>query len=187
MLSVPDTSQIARRTPERLVDAVDLAAAPFSTPAARHTWGGGWLGHPVHPMLTDLPIGFWTSAVVLDVLGPRRYARASRALIALGVLSVPPTAMAGLSDYTTIEDPQTRRIGALHGTLNATATVLFAMSWWKRRHGGGRAIAMVASVVASAAGYLGGVLAFGDDAGEQSDAGGSAAPTEEQVARRAVS
>ena len=30
---------------------------------------GTWLGHPLHPLLTDLPIGTWTSALLLDWLG----------------------------------------------------------------------------------------------------------------------
>ncbi len=155
MRTVPDTSA--------LVQTVDLLAAPWSTPQARRIWGGEWLGHPLHPMLTDLPIGFWTSAVLLDALGPRRYAPAARLLVGLGVLCVPPTAIAGLSDYDTIDDPDTRQRGALHGALNATATALFAVSWWKRRRGGGKAVALLASVVASAAGYLGGELAFPSD------------------------
>ena len=48
---------------------------------------GTWLGHPLHPMLTDLPIGFWTSVWVLDILGPRSTATLYVALVGLGVLS----------------------------------------------------------------------------------------------------
>jgi len=29
--------------------------------------GGRWLGHPLHPALSDLPIGLWTGALILDV------------------------------------------------------------------------------------------------------------------------
>ena len=30
---------------------------------------GTWLGHPPHPPLTDVVIGAWTSALLLDLLG----------------------------------------------------------------------------------------------------------------------
>ena len=40
---------------------------------------GTWLGHAVHPMLTDLPIGFWTSAFTLDLLGGRHSRQIGRA------------------------------------------------------------------------------------------------------------
>jgi hypothetical protein len=42
----------------------------------RRLFDGSWLGHQLHPMLTDLPIGFWTSAFALDLTG-RDYADAS--------------------------------------------------------------------------------------------------------------
>src|SRR5207253_746315 len=30
---------------------------------------GTWLGHPLHPPLTDVVVGAWTSALLLDLLG----------------------------------------------------------------------------------------------------------------------
>ena len=53
---------------DRLLDKVgrSLAEGPLGG-----LLKGDWLGHPLHPMLTDLPIGFWTSAVTLDFLAPR--------------------------------------------------------------------------------------------------------------------
>ena len=50
------------------------AQRAFPQGPVRDLLSGTWLGHPLHPMLTDLPIGFWTSAWVLDLLGPRRHA-----------------------------------------------------------------------------------------------------------------
>jgi hypothetical protein len=29
---------------------------------------GTWLGHPLHPALTDVPIGAWLLAVILDII-----------------------------------------------------------------------------------------------------------------------
>src|SRR6516165_6280983 len=56
---------------------------------------GTWLGHPAHPMLTDLPIGFWTSAFVLDLLGGKKSRGAAQRLVGLGVLSAIPAAATG--------------------------------------------------------------------------------------------
>src|SRR5215218_3409711 len=58
---------------------------------------GTWLGHPAHPMLTDLPIGAWTSALILDLVAGRQARRAADALVGVGVLTAVPTAMTGLS------------------------------------------------------------------------------------------
>ena len=33
---------------------------------------GTWLGHQLHPLLTDIPIGAFTGATVLDLVGGRR-------------------------------------------------------------------------------------------------------------------
>ena len=32
--------------------------------------GGRWVGHPLHPALSDLPIGLWAGVVVLERRGP---------------------------------------------------------------------------------------------------------------------
>jgi hypothetical protein len=62
----------------------------------RDLLSGTMLGHPAHPMLVDLPIGFWTSAMALDFTG-RRQRPAARRLVGLGVLSALPTMASGLS------------------------------------------------------------------------------------------
>src|SRR6478735_4735292 len=59
---------------------------------------GTWLDHPLHPMLTDLPIGFWTSAWVLDIFGRERDRDAARRLIGAGVLCALPAALTGAAD-----------------------------------------------------------------------------------------
>ena len=125
---------------------------------------GKWLGHPLHPMLTDIPIGFWTSGVLLDFLAPRSGRKAAQRLIGLGTLSAIPTALAGLTDASAIEDPAERRVAAAHAIGNGSATVMFALSWRARHrghHGRGVMWGLAATGVATAAGLLGGNLAFG--------------------------
>src|SRR5580704_12933319 len=77
----------------QLVERV-TAALPDRGPV-KDALSGTWLGHALHPMLSDLPIGFWTSSLVLDLVPGHKYDDAARALIGLGILSAVPTALAG--------------------------------------------------------------------------------------------
>lgn len=123
---------------------------------------GVWLGHPLHPLLTDLPIGFWTSAWVLDIVGGRRSRPAARRLVGLGVLSAVPTVAAGFADWSELERPE-RRVGAVHAVANAAATGLYALSYLARRRGrpgAGVALGWAGATAATAGGYLGGHLAY---------------------------
>jgi uncharacterized membrane protein len=130
-------------------------------PALASFLRGEWLGHPLHPVLTDLPIGFWTSAWALDFLPGNR--DAARRLIGLGVLSAVPTAMAGAADWSKADRARDATTVA-HIAANSTATVLFALSWWQRRRGHhfrGVLTTQLAAGAATVGGYLGGDLVFG--------------------------
>src|SRR5688500_3786901 len=59
---------------------------------------GTWLGHQLHPVLTDLPIGAWVMASALDCLRGPSGAEEARLLVGLGVLAAVPTAVTGASD-----------------------------------------------------------------------------------------
>lgn len=118
-------------------------------------------GHAVHPVLTDLAIGFWTSSASLDLLRRGRSDDASRALVGWGVLSALPTAVTGLAEWRETSNPE-RRVGAVHATANAAATALYAVSWGLRRGGrqkAGVAAGLAATSVATVGAYLGGHLA----------------------------
>ena len=90
---------------------------------------GRWLGHAVHPVLTDLPIGFWTSAFTLDLIGGRRSRAAAQRLVGLGVLSALPTAASGAADWSDTTGKE-RRVGLVHAGLNSAAIACFTASWW---------------------------------------------------------
>ena len=86
---------------DRLVRPLEQAAtALLPKGRVKDALHGVWLGHPLHPLLTDLPIGFWTSAFVLDLVGRRRTRSAADTLIALGVVTAVPTAAAGMADWS---------------------------------------------------------------------------------------
>jgi nitrite reductase/ring-hydroxylating ferredoxin subunit/uncharacterized membrane protein len=123
------------------------------------------LGHAVHPLLTDLPIGTWTSAVVLDVVGGRGARPASRRLIAAGLIAAVPAATAGLNDWadTTPASDAVRRIGAVHAVANVTGLGLFAASLGARmrdRHAKGVALGLAGMGALTVGGHLGGHLSF---------------------------
>jgi uncharacterized membrane protein len=142
------------------------------SPEVRSALAGDWLGHPLHPLLTDLPIGFWTTSWVLDILGGRRASRAATAFVGLGVLTAAPTVASGLVEWRT-QTPGRARVAAVHLVANAAATATYTASFFARmrgRRGKGVALGMVAAGLATVGGYLGGHLAFGEDSTEQ-DAG----------------
>jgi nitrite reductase/ring-hydroxylating ferredoxin subunit/uncharacterized membrane protein len=160
-----------RRLGEQLEAAADLDrfVEPLQQVAARvipkgrfkDALHGVWLGHPLHPVLTDLPIGFWTSAFVLDLLGRRRQAAAD-ILVGLGVVSALPTAAAGLADWSELNQPE-RRSGLVHAAANVTATALYAMSLVARRRGrrlSGVTLGVAGAAAATFGGFLGGHLTF---------------------------
>jgi uncharacterized membrane protein len=144
-----------------------LARAMRAVPApARRLLAGEWLGHPLHPMLTDLPIGFWTTAWLLDLVGGRRSARVATAMVGLGVATALPTAAAGLVDWAELS-PEKRRPGVVHASANIAATALYGLSFAARVRGRrfrGVALGMAGAAAATAGGYLGGHLVFGTKA-----------------------
>jgi nitrite reductase/ring-hydroxylating ferredoxin subunit/uncharacterized membrane protein len=163
-------SQLLNRLLERIesderLDAVadpiaDTARGALGRQPLKDVLSGTWLGHPLHPLLTDLPIGFWTSAFVLDLVGGRRSRRAATQLVAWGVLSALPTAASGAADWGDTTGPA-RRIGLVHAAANTTALAFFAASWWSRvrgRHVRGVALGLAGATAATVGGHLGGHL-----------------------------
>jgi len=143
-----------------LAEAVERAA-PDGAPV-NEVLSGTALGHPLHPPLTDVAIGAWTSAVALDWFGGQRSSPGADRLVALGVLSAIPTAAAGLNDWATLEG-QDRRLGLVHGTTNVVATGLFGASWLARKTGHrffGRTLALAGYGTVSIGAFLGGHLSF---------------------------
>jgi uncharacterized membrane protein len=169
-----DISPAAIAGDERL----DRFVEPFSRFAdrvlerddVRGVLAGDWLGHPLHPALTDLPIGFWTSAFALDLAG-NRSRRAADLMVAAGLLSVLPTAAAGLADWRD-RDREGRRLGVVHAAGNVVASAFYALSLGHRMRGHrlrGVGLGLAGAAAATASAYLGGHLAFGDTGAEQAD------------------
>ena len=126
--------------------------------AVRNFLNGTWLGHPLHPALTDVPLGAWTATVVLDAFDER----AADAALCVGLGGAACAAIAGLTDWQDI-DGSARRIGLIHGLLNLTGVVLFSASLAERRkgnRGAGKALALAAFGGAMLSAWLGGNLVY---------------------------
>ena len=132
---------------------------------------GTWLGHPLHPALTDVPLGAWTVALALDAMesisGRRELGAGADAAIAIGLVGAAGAAVTGLTDWSEI-DGRARKVGLLHGLLNVGATVLYSTSLVLRRkqkRNAGMGFAMLGFAVSSASAYLGGHLVFSEQVG----------------------
>ena len=158
----------------RLVAAQDRWAKPFGD--FNHRWltalfgpirplkdflNGTWLGHPLHAVLTDAPIGIFTAVILLDVLNQRI---AADVTLVLGVLAMAAAALAGLADFTdTDETPRTR--ATLHATLMVVALLVYLASLAVRASGPADraipiALSIVGFVIVSAGAYVGGEVAY---------------------------
>jgi nitrite reductase/ring-hydroxylating ferredoxin subunit len=126
---------------------------------------GVWLGHPLHPMLTDVPIGAWSAASLLDVVPGTGVA--STTLIATGCAAAVPTALSGWTDWSDLHGPQ-QRVGVIHAAANIVALGLYSASLASRLHGRtgrGKALAFGGLAAMSVGGYLGGHLSYRQAAG----------------------
>ncbi|HWG14893.1 MAG TPA: Rieske 2Fe-2S domain-containing protein, partial [Streptosporangiaceae bacterium] len=122
---------------------------------------GVWLGHPVHPMLVQVPLGAFMSAGFLDALGSDGE-RQARHLIGLGLLASVPAAMAGGADWAEQHEQQ-MRTGVVHAAANTAAITLYAGSLLARgrqRAGLGKALGYAGLVAVSLGGLLGGDISY---------------------------
>jgi nitrite reductase/ring-hydroxylating ferredoxin subunit len=128
----------------------------------RNLLSGTYLGHPAHPMLTDVPIGAWSMSALLDLVGGDKSEQAADLLIGAGILSVIPTAATGLNDWSDTIGGE-RRIGAVHASANVVALSLYVASLLARRSGGrgaGKVLGLAGFGVLIVGAYLGGHLSF---------------------------
>ncbi len=128
--------------------------------------GGRWLGHPLHPALSDLPIGLWAGALILDVAprarAPRGGLEPAARFRAPGPAAAGAPAATGVVDWT-VSDDEDRRLGLFHGVLNTAALGLQGLSLAARLTGHRRpaqGLGAASLAVTGAAAYLGGHLVF---------------------------
>ena len=127
------------------------------------------LGHPLHPALTDVPLGAWTAGVVADLAAYATHAVPTAAgdiALAVGVVGALGAALTGYTDHHETYGHE-RRMATMHGLIMTVVLVLELISlglrWWAGAgwHGVAVALALVALLVALGGAYLGGHLTFG--------------------------
>ncbi len=161
---------IADRLQPTVASALDHGGA--IGPEAAKLLHGTWSGNPLHVVLTDVPIGSWTAAAVLDLLeentGSRSFGHGADAAITVGLLGASAAAVTGIADWSKIGGGRPRRIGLAHGLLNVSATVCYLTSLCFRLGGArraGRQLACLGYVVSSIAAHLGGHLVYKEKLG----------------------
>jgi nitrite reductase/ring-hydroxylating ferredoxin subunit/uncharacterized membrane protein len=136
-------------------------------PRLHNLLDGTWLGVPLHPALTDVPMGAWTSAFVLDVVaavtGSETAEKAADGALAVGVAGSLPAAATGTADWRDLIGEE-RRIATVHALLNVAGLALNASSLAQRARGNrtaGRALSAAGLALSGTAAHLGGELSFG--------------------------
>jgi nitrite reductase/ring-hydroxylating ferredoxin subunit/uncharacterized membrane protein len=143
----------------------EVVAAAVRPRRLRDLLHGTWLGHPLHPVLVELPVGAFLCVGALDLMRGRR--RAATTLVALGVATAGPAAVAGWTDWSEMTKDR-RRVGLVHAASNLVAVGLYAGSLAVRlRSNGmrGRALGFAGLSVAGLGAFLGGHLAYAQSAG----------------------
>lgn len=143
-----------------------LAAAGPAQRSVKNFLHGTWLGHPLHVVLTDVPVGAWTAALVMDLLDdgrrPSRQATGADTAVAVGIAGAVMAAAPGLADWHHTSGVA-RRSGLVHGLLNTAALALYTGSLLMRRRGrrtAGRGLSGLGYVLVMASAYIGGHLVY---------------------------
>jgi nitrite reductase/ring-hydroxylating ferredoxin subunit/uncharacterized membrane protein len=159
--ALPFLDRVAEGVQPKVQEAVEAGGTP-----ARNVLDGVWFEAPLHPALTDVPIGSWTAAIVFDGLDAASDSRAMRdaadASLALGVVGALGAAVTGLSDWRYLSGGS-RRMGIAHGLLNTIGLVLSITSLVLRatgRRNAGRLTFLAGYSVAGMAAHLGGELSY---------------------------
>src|SRR3954447_3001531 len=131
---------------------------------------GPWLAHALHPILTDVPIGTWTSATILDLIGGAASEDAAEKLIATGLAAAAPTFVTGWTEWADSEiiDTTVRRMGIIHAVTNGTAATLYTLSLVQRRKGNiakGKLLGLAGAAALGFGGFLGGHLSYAKGVG----------------------
>jgi nitrite reductase/ring-hydroxylating ferredoxin subunit/uncharacterized membrane protein len=160
---------VGKSIDERVQKFVDRALYAGGRPTAqriRNFLNGTWLGSPFHVVLTDVPIGAWTVALVFDALcvmrNRREFELAADTSVAIGLVAAAGTALTGVADWSDVEPPA-RRLGLIHGLLNIGASALFATSLAlrkKKSRANGRIAAAAGYVLMSYSAHLGGKMVY---------------------------
>jgi nitrite reductase/ring-hydroxylating ferredoxin subunit/uncharacterized membrane protein len=158
--------------------AVNAALRPQAFKDLLH---GTWLGHPIHPVLVQVPVGSWVSAGVLDAVPPLR--PAATVLIGTGVAAAVPAALTGAADWSE-QDTGVRRLGAMHAVANVAALGLYVGSLVARSRGRqtlGRLLSYSGLGIATGSASVGGHMSYAQSSGASHSATAARALTSDWI------
>jgi nitrite reductase/ring-hydroxylating ferredoxin subunit/uncharacterized membrane protein len=131
---------------------------------------GVWLGHPLHPVITDVPIGAWTIAQLFDLMsiargGDDNLDAASDIALGAGIVAAVGAAVTGLNDWSDIDQGSRRRIGMAHALLNVAGLTfnlgsLGLRMGGRRNRGLARTLSAGGYAITSLAAYVAGELVY---------------------------
>ena len=166
---------------DRVTEPVRRVVQAVLPRAVKDFLHGTWLGHPLHPVLAQVPVGTWLSAGLLDMVPPLR--PAATTLIGAGVAAAVPTALAGAADWSEA-GPGVRRLGALHAVANSAALGLYVGSLVARGKGRGalgRGLAYAGLGIAGSSAAIGGHMSYSQSAGVSHSATAARALTSDWI------
>ena len=129
---------------------------------------GTWLHEPLHSIMTDIPVGSWTAAVLFDAIAAvtrsEKMDFAADALVILGLVGATGASITGMNDWAEVKREAPRKVGAVHAILNVGAGLLFMASLFERRKKGSRttarSLAIGGYLIVSASAHLGGNMIY---------------------------
>jgi len=184
ILEAIDRQQWLEPVAEEIQQAVHrtFESAGESGRSVKDALHGTWLGHPVHAVLTDIPVGAWTATVVCDALEDMTehdgFAKASDLALTVGLIGAVGSALTGLTDWSET-DGRARKVGLVHGLMNLGAALLFGTSLvyrTRKQRKFGRSLSALGYAVAFGSAYLGGELVYNEQVGVNHAAGGPPLP-----------
>jgi nitrite reductase/ring-hydroxylating ferredoxin subunit/uncharacterized membrane protein len=133
-------------------------------PPVRDLLVGRWLGHPMHAVLTDAPIGILFLVIVFDALS---MPEAAFWALGIGILAMLAAALAGFADYADT-DGKARERATLHSTLMLVGLVVYLVSFVIRAGNGPVAaasgpapwVSVLAFLILTAGAYVGGDVVY---------------------------
>jgi nitrite reductase/ring-hydroxylating ferredoxin subunit len=157
---------------------VNAALRPQAVKDALH---GTWLGHSLHPVLVQVPVGSWLSAGLLDAVP--RLRPAATVLIGTGVAAAVPASLAGAADWSE-QEVGIRRLGALHAVANSAALSLYVGSLVARGRGHGalgRVLSYAGLSIATGSAAVGGHMSYAQSSGASHSATAARALTSDWI------
>lgn len=136
---------------------------------AKDFLNGVWLGHPLHPVITDVPVGAWTMTQLLDLISLMRgddpgLDAAADITLGAGIVAAVGAAVTGLVDWSDVGGSH-RRMGMAHALINVGGLTLNVASLalragGKKNRGLARSLSAGGYLLNAAAAYVAGELVY---------------------------